>query len=234
MTEFDDITIPRNLVKVGLVTRNATFCREGMGANKALDGKEIDLLPFYVNDMVDYKKIRGILFGVDQDKMAIDLINNTLIDYPVMNITPELSKIQKRLNGFAVSDNYSLETLLEYLDFPEEMTVYELRKLRDILISKKQLRKLALPCCYGKINIWKTNILDYQQEVKLGLGEYYKFIGEGKHENDRCVFDKNVPDLIFQQIYPKDLFKLLVQNQKLGYTITDKEENDVVQKRLVI
>lgn len=230
----DGISIPRELVKVGIVTQDAIFTKGSICANLMLYGKEIEALPFYSDSLSNPKKTRGILFGIDEDKMAVDLINDTAgIKYPAMNITPNLVELQREYDGFAIAENYSLETLLKYLNFPEEMTISELEKLRKILISKKELRKLAVPCGYGKIDTRKTCILDYEQEGKLGFNEYYKFIGKEVSDNERVVFDKNVPAKIKQQIYPARVFELLVQNRSLGYDVTDNIEYKIAQKRLI-
>lgn len=232
-TFLEGISIPRKLVRVGVLTKDATFTKSSLPANKVLNGTEIDKIPYRVYFAADVKKLRGVLFGVNQDKMAMDLLNyESGIEYPAMNITPNFYDQQKHFNNLVVADNYSLSTLLEYLGFPEELSDYHFKKLSKILTNKKELKKLAIPCAYGKINTRLTDRLDYEQELKLA-GNYYKFTGTRFFDNERCYFDKSVPIEIDQKIYPAAVFELLVGNQSLGYKVTDKSEYDIVQKRKI-
>lgn len=227
-TETDGISIPRKLVRIGVLTRDAIFCKGSIPTNLMLNGEEIEQLP-YVGYMAD--EVRGILFGVNQDNMAVDLLNNGY-EYPVMNITKDLKNQQKKYNNWAVASNYPIESLLKYLGFKEEITAYELQLLSKLLESKRQIKKLALPCSYGRINIRKTDIWDYQQQLKLGRN-YYKFISNNNFDNERCVFDKAVYKNLKQQIFPAAIFAMLVKNQKLGY-IAHSNLRDNDSKKVLI
>lgn len=233
MSKFiNKFSIPRELVRVGVLTKDAIFNKSWITTNLILSAKEIENLPYHVLFSSNVKYIRGIIFGVDQDQMALDLINTSDINYPAMNITPNLQEQQEKYDDFAIADNYPLASLLEYLNFPEELTVDDLKKLRQILTSKRELTKLAIPYSYGKIDTKLTNILDYEQQPKLA-GSYYKFIVEKNSDSERCHFDKTVPDKIEQQIYPAATFELLIRNQKLGYKATGKSEYVAAEKKLV-
>lgn len=217
------MSINRSLVRVGTLVQNATFSRGSILSIAQLDGEENDKLPLMYRIANDTKILRGILFGINQDNIAMDLINENL-EYPIMNTTPSLVDKDEKYNNCVVVDDYSLDSLLEYLGFNGnvELTKEDLNKIRKILTRKSQIKKLALPCGYGKINIGKTSFFDYSQEVKLSCRNYYTFIGSDISNNERCCFDRKVLSHLGQEISPAAVFETLVKNRKLGYIATSK------------
>lgn len=224
------LSIPRHYVNLGILTRNATFAKSSI-ATMTLYREELDELPFFeskFNRGPEFQQNRAILFA-DRDGLGFDLSNGGL-QYPVMNITPDhnLKALQNEYGGFAIANNYSLEDLLEYLGFGHNLSLADLKKLRAILINRKELKKLAIPFGYRKINISKTNRLDWEQKPHMG-SEYYKFLSGEIPSHEKCIFDKEVPPVIEAQIGPVDLFKLLLEAESIGYGVPSKEERAVAK-----
>lgn len=216
MRKNENVTISSSIIRIGNLSKDAVFCRSSGLAPSFLTLDEINQMPyieFFANDVVHH----GIVFMIDENKMGVDLFNNDVLSrYPVMNFTPEFLKSQTDNNGFAIGKSFSLEPVLKYFGFPNEMTIKDFERLRKLLTSKRQIRKLSKPCSYLRIDTSRISVLDYDQEVKLSKGEYYKFVDNKTNSNEKCKFYSD--DAINNPVIcPPSIFKVLVDNLNYGY-----------------
>lgn len=216
MRKSKDVTIPSSIIRIGSLSKDAVFSRASGLAPSFLTPDEINQMPyieFFAKDVVH----RGIVFMIDEDRMGVDLFNDDVLsNYPVMNFTPKFLKRQIDNNGFAIGKSFSLEPVLKYLGFPHEMTSKDFYRLRKFLTNKRRIRNLSEPCSYLRIDTSRTSVLDYDQEVKLSRGEYYKFVDNQTIRNEKCEFysDGAIDNPVIQ---PASIFKILVDNLNSGY-----------------
>lgn len=76
---------------------------------------------------------RGMLFNVNEDKLANDLIYNTPTNYPIKGIEPKTDVKSE----FVIDRYVELEELLKYLKYGVDLTQEDLNKIYRKLITHK-------------------------------------------------------------------------------------------------
>ena len=99
---FRDKKILMSKIRVGILTKNATF----EASNIMYDGKAVDGLNYRVYKTNELRYVRGIIFLVNKDRRAIDLISDKEEEYPIMNLTPNLFDESVRSDNYVVTENY--------------------------------------------------------------------------------------------------------------------------------
>lgn len=75
--------------------------------------------------------IRGMLYTLNQNGLAHDLIYKTLLNYPILGIDPINSDLD-----LVIEKNINLDELLKYLNYDEKLTQKDLNKIYKKLIIK--------------------------------------------------------------------------------------------------
>ena len=135
---FRDKKILMSKIRVGILTKNATF----EASNIMYDGKAVDGLNYRVYKTNELRYVRGIIFLVNKDRRAIDLISDKEEEYPIMNLTPNLFDESVRSDNYVVTENYFIEPLLQLSNFPVELQLDQLKQLKAILTDRERLAKI--------------------------------------------------------------------------------------------
>ena len=78
-----------------------------------------------------YDNCRNILFSLDENEMASDVLYETP-NYPVVNITNPTKYID---SDMVIKDAICLDELLKYFGYPEELTKEDINKIRDTFFT---------------------------------------------------------------------------------------------------
>ena len=81
------------------------------------------------SEVVEYKPIRYSLFELNDSNKANDLLNK-VPDYNIAELTPNID-----LEELCIAHSVYLGTLLEYLEFSEELDYKDICYIRDLIFS---------------------------------------------------------------------------------------------------
>ena len=81
--------------------------------------------------------IRPIIFRMDNDRLAHDLIFNINDSYPVLGIKP----YNKHTSEFIIEEAINISTLLTYLDYNQSLTKHEIKRIYKLLILSSEWLK---------------------------------------------------------------------------------------------
>ncbi len=115
----------------------------------------------------NYKKARSILFTLDDEKKAIDLLYKTP-HYPVLNLTNDLELYENlKKSPIIIKGAYALEELLAYFDYCEYLGIEEIKKIRREFFSGTFARNHCELFGYKKIERdgFITYIVDESEPV---------------------------------------------------------------------
>ena len=79
---------------------------------------------------------RSILFVLDEKRRANDLLYHSPL-YPIKNITDNSTTIDDTYSGIYVKGAYNLEQLLNYFNYPEELSYSDIVRIRKSFFNKR-------------------------------------------------------------------------------------------------
>ena len=152
-----------------------------------------------------YDNCRNILFSLDENEMASDVLYETP-NYPVVNITNPTKYID---SDMVIKDAICLGELLKYFDYKEELTGKDIREVRQTFFT-------------GSFGLNNAELFGYK-EVKI---EDIPFYDENKQEiTDQAFLEEK------RAMYRRLGYRMIeyVGNEVLSskyYSILDKKANN--------
>ncbi len=99
-------------------------------------GSYIDYLNVKKGKLAIYSwmSYRSMLFTVDDNKMANDLLYKTPV-YPILNITDDDICLNLKIGSVVLNEAYNLSSILQYFNFNDELKIEDLVKIRKMFFT---------------------------------------------------------------------------------------------------
>ena len=81
-----------------------------------------------------WRSYRSMLFTVDDNKMANDLLYKTPV-YPILNITDDDICLNLKIGSIILNESYNLSSILQYFNFNDELKIEDLVKIRKMFFT---------------------------------------------------------------------------------------------------
>lgn len=123
----EDYVVRRDAIYVGEVVKSNTVYRLEGDKNSEYNQPEKLTTSIWTN-------YRSMLFVPDENLFSNDLLFDSPA-YPVLNITDDETCLSLGNDSVFIKDACSLDKLLEYYGYPEELTLEDVKKLREIFFT---------------------------------------------------------------------------------------------------
>ena len=127
--------IKRNEVCAGILCKDITAnCKIYDNTGKELNLEELTKQGITNFSFSSRLICRGMLFNLDENELAHDLVYTTQTNYPIEGIESKITSS----NDLKIEEYVELEELLKYLNYAEDLTQYDLNRIHSKLITHRR------------------------------------------------------------------------------------------------
>ena len=135
-----------------------------------------------------WRSYRSMLFTVDDNKMANDLLYKTPV-YPILNITDDDICLNLKIGSVVLNEAYNLSSILQYFNFNDELKIEDLVKIRKMFFTGRF--GMDNSRLFGMEEFipddFKADIIDseeryklYKESLKLSSTRQFGYVGKNE------------------------------------------------------